>query len=191
MNVTEHAEIPKESTSPVKRREEKIVLSIDSFRKIVGAFVTGVTVVTTRDREGRLKGFTANAFSSVSLDPPLILVCVGKDNDTHSAITSTEATAFTVNILSADQRELADIFARKNSGAKFDGIDYREEITGAPILDGVLAYIECQAIECFSGGDHTIVVGAVHSLGENEQYRNPLLFYRGSYDILQSCKSLQ
>lgn len=167
------------------------MLSIASFRKIVGTFVTGVTVVTTRDREGRLKGFTANAFSSVSLDPPLILVCVGKDNDTYSAITSTEATAFTVSILSADQRELADIFARKNSGAKFDGVDYREEITGAPILDGVLAYIECQAVQCFDSGDHTIVVGAVQSVGENKQYRNPLLFYRGSYDTLQSCNILR
>lgn len=148
-------------------------------------------MVTTKDGEGLLRGFTANAFTSVSLDPPLILVCVGKDNDTYSAITNEEPTAFTVNILSADQRELANIFARKGSSEKFAGIDYREEVTGAPVLDGVLAHIECEAVECFNGGDHTILVGAVQSLGENEQDRDPLLFYRGSYGTLQSCRKLQ
>jgi flavin reductase (DIM6/NTAB) family NADH-FMN oxidoreductase RutF len=157
-------------------------VSAGDFRRTVGNFATGVTVVTTRDEEGNPKGFTANSFASLSLDPPLIIVCVDKRSDTHTAM-QREGVAFAVNILAEHQRELSRRFASKGGVGKFAGVAYRQEKTGAPILDEVLAVVECTVLERFDGGDHTVVVGEVQNVAAGEEAK-PLLYYRGSYNTL-------
>lgn len=154
-------------------------MAIDSsaMRRVLGHFATGVTVITTRDRNGRFYGLTANAFSSVSLAPPLLLVCVDKKAETYPFFA--ESKVFTVNILAAGQEDISRRFA-VSGGEKFEGIAYRVGANGAPILDGALAYIECRVWSECDGGDHTIYLGEVleaQVAGEGK----PLLFYRGGY----------
>lgn len=158
------------------------MISQDEFRKVVGNFATGVTVVTTRDEKGP-KGFTANAVTSLSLDPPSILVCVDKSCDTYPMLQE-EGAAFVINILSEEQEALSRRFASKGEN-KFDGVGYYEASTGAPIIADVLAFIECRAVNRFPGGDHDIVVGEIHNLGSQIRSK-PLLFYRGGYGVLQA-----
>jgi flavin reductase (DIM6/NTAB) family NADH-FMN oxidoreductase RutF len=152
----------------------------DTFRSALGRFASGVTVVTTRDAAGRDHGLTVSAFCSLSLDPPLVLVCIDKDASMHPVLD--EASHFAVNILAANQEALARRFAAPETD-RFDGIGYVRDTTGAPILDDVLAYVECRKKLVLPGGDHTIVIGEVehvevHSTG-------PLLYYRGGYAQLE------
>jgi flavin reductase (DIM6/NTAB) family NADH-FMN oxidoreductase RutF len=148
-----------------------------ALRRVMGHFVTGVTVVTTRDRDGHFYGMTANALTSVSLAPPLLLVCVDKKAETYPYFA--ESRAFTVNILSAEQEDISRRFA-VSGGEKFEGVTYRVGANGAPILDGALAYIECRVWSEFDGGDHTIYFGEVLE-AQVAGGGKPLLFYRGGY----------
>lgn len=146
------------------------------FRKTMGLFATGVTVVTTRTPNGRPHGLTANAFMSVSLDPPLVLVSIDKKTDTHGYLR--EAGIFSVNILREDHRHISDKFASKDPN-KFEGISHADKHTGAPVLDDALAWIDCRVVDEFEGGDHTLFLGevmAIEHLGGK-----PLLFYGGTY----------
>jgi len=149
------------------------------FRRALGCFATGVTVITALDEAGKPRGLTANAFSSLSLDPTLVLVCVDHRSDTFPVIG--QATAFAVNILAEEQRELSQRFARKGED-KFDGVPHHAGLTGAPVIDGALAVIECLVRESHEAGDHTIFIGNVqhveHAAGK------PLLFFRGNYAAL-------
>jgi len=170
-----------------ERTEQTSAICASDFRRVVGSFATGVTVITTRDPEGRPKGFTANAFTSLSLDPPLVIVCVDKSSETYPALAREDGAVFAVNILADHQEELSRRFASKG-GDKFGGVEFHEERTGAPILDGVLAHVECEVAQLFDGGDHTIVVGEVQNLGVNPEEADgptarPLLFYRGKYNV--------
>src|SRR2546421_11870949 len=113
------------------------------LRKVMGHFATGVTVVTTVSREGKLHGLTANAFSSVSLTPALCLVCVDKKADSYPSFE--ESKVFTVNILADSQEEVSRKFA-VSGGEKFEGVSYRLGANGAPILNDSLAYIECKIV---------------------------------------------
>lgn len=148
----------------------------NELRRVLGHFATGVTVVTTHGGDGRYFGLTANAFSSVSLVPPLILICVDKKAESYPAFEQSKV--FTVNILSADQEDLSRRFA-VSGGDKFEGVSYRTGANGAPILVGVLAYAECKLVAAYEGGDHMIYLGEVQETGAVEG--KPLLFYRGGY----------
>ncbi len=146
------------------------------LRRVMGHFATGVTVVTTVTPTGELSGLTANAVASVSLRPPLVLVCVDKTAESHPHIAQSKV--FTINILSDLQETVSRRFAGKGPD-KFVGISYRLGANGAPILDGVIAYLECVLKAAYEGGDHTIYVGEVT---QAETFSGkPLLFYRGGY----------
>lgn len=150
------------------------------LRTIMGRFATGITVLTAPGEHGH--GMTANAFSSVSLEPPLVLCCVSRAARMHSAILA--AQSFGVSILGADQRELARYFAdwRRPSGqAQFEAVDCTPgEKTGAPLLDGSIAWLECTLRHTYEGGDHSIFVGeVVSSMRGTDQ--DSLVFYGGGY----------
>lgn len=151
----------------------------DEFRIALSRFVSGVTVVTTLGRDQRPAGITVSAFSSVSLDPPLVLACIDKRASLHDSLT--EGTHFAVNILAGDQEEISRRFASKDH-ERFDGSAYRQGISGAPLLEGALAYIECRVVHAYPGGDHTIVVGEVESATVADH--RPLAYYRGRYSHL-------
>lgn len=146
------------------------------FRKVMGQFATGVTVVTTRTPDGRPHGLTANAFMSVSLDPPLVLVSIDKKTDTHGYLR--EAGVFCVNILREDHRHVSERFASKDP-QKFEGVSHSDKHTGAPVLDDALAWIDCRVVNEFGGGDHTLYLGEVTAL--EHRGGKPLLFYGGKY----------
>ena len=154
-------------------------ISSDEFRHAVGHFATGVTVVTSIDSEGEPVGTTANAVSSLSLDPPLILVCFDKTSVTLEAIH--RHGAFVVNVLSAPQQELSANFARRGLAAVWDGVEHRPGPTGSPRLEGALAVLECTVEHSLPGGDHEIIVGRVQYAQTSGDGGAPLLFWRGSY----------
>jgi flavin reductase (DIM6/NTAB) family NADH-FMN oxidoreductase RutF len=149
------------------------------LRRVMGHFATGVTVITTVDKAGTPNGLTANAFMSLSLDPPLILISVDKGATCYACFELQNG--FTVNFLSEGQEEISRRFATKGAD-KFAGLQWRAGSNGAAIIDGVLGYVECKIAQCHDGGDHTIVVGEivnVDAIGER-----PLLFFKGKYQRL-------
>ena len=146
------------------------------YRQVLGHFATGVTVVTASAGDQPV-GLAVNSFTSVSLDPPLISVCIASVWSTWSLVC--EAGAFCVNILGEDQEALCRAFAARGP-KRFGGIGFEPARSGAPILAGVLAWIDCSIEAEHQAGDHVIVVGRVHDLGVSREYR-PLVFYRGGY----------
>lgn len=152
------------------------------FRGVMGHFATGVTVITTHDGNGQLFGLTANAVSSVSLDPPLLLCCVDKKAESFAAFGASRV--FTVNILSNEQEVLSRKFA-KSGGDKFEGVGYQVGASGAPILNDVLAHLECEVRYEFEAGDHTIFVGEPVSMAMDQE-TDPLLYFRGGYRNLRA-----
>lgn len=145
-------------------------------RKIMGRFATGVTVVTT-SKEGRHGGLTANAICSLSLDPPLVMVAVDKRAGSHAELLAHQC--FAVNILASDQEEISQRFAK--SGPKdFSGLKWKAAVTGAPILEGTLGYVDCRLHEVLHGGDHDIFVGEIVA-GEFSEGGQPLLYFSGKY----------
>jgi flavin reductase (DIM6/NTAB) family NADH-FMN oxidoreductase RutF len=148
----------------------------NELRRVMGHFATGVTVITTLRASGELHGLTANAFTSVSLIPPLVLVCVDKKAESYPCFE--ESKVFTVNILASDQEALSRRFA-VSGGEKFQGVAYRAGANSAPILEGSLAYIECRITQTIDGGDHTIYLGEVEQAETREV--KALLFFRGGY----------
>jgi 3-hydroxy-9,10-secoandrosta-1,3,5(10)-triene-9,17-dione monooxygenase reductase component len=156
------------------------VIGPDEFRKLLGHFATGVTIVTTCDADARPTGLTVSAFASLSLDPPLVLICVAHKSQTYPALR--ERGRFVVNMLSAEQEALSRRFATTRLD-KFDGVAYRPSPAGLPLIDGALAWLECVTVATHDEGDHTVFVGRVErgeaSLGE------PLLYYRGGYKRLR------
>jgi flavin reductase (DIM6/NTAB) family NADH-FMN oxidoreductase RutF len=147
------------------------------YRDVVGRFATGVTVVTFQN-EYVTRGMTANAVSSLSLDPTLLLVCVAKNAMVHSQLE--DADAFAVNILAEDQMEISRTFAQRGIQSMAD-VPYRTGKTGAPIIEGALAWFECEVYDRLSGGDHTIYIGRVIELSLERPEAGPLLFYGGAY----------
>lgn len=148
----------------------------DLFRAVLGRFASGITVITARDAQGTPHGMTVSAFSSLSLDPPLVLVCVG--NDATMAPVMAAAESFAVNVLSDVQEALSRRFAGKVDD-RFAGVGYREGELGDPVLDDVLASLQCRVVARHPAGDHVIVVGLVeHGAARDAK---PLLYYRGGY----------
>lgn len=148
----------------------------DEFRHALGRFASGVTVVTTRDASGRLHGITVSAFCSVSLEPPLIMVCIEKKAGSHHAFS--DGKAFIVNILRDNQQHISDRFASRISD-KFAGVSYRSGIEDLPTLEGALANLECILKYSYEAGDHTIFVGQIEKshVADGE----PLIYFHGSY----------
>ena len=157
-------------------------MSIDSdlFRSVLSRFATGVTIITTHDGEGRDHGMTVSAFSSLSLDPPLVLVAIGHDA-TMAPVMAT-ATSFAVNILSESQEGLSRRFSGKLDD-RFAGVGTSRGALGDALLDDALATLVCRVVARHPAGDHDIVVGEVEE-GEAHDGR-PLLYYRGGYAQLE------
>jgi flavin reductase (DIM6/NTAB) family NADH-FMN oxidoreductase RutF len=152
------------------------------FRHAIGHFATGVTVVTSIGLDGEPVGTTANAVSSLSLDPPLVLVCFDRASLTLEAVVGHGA--FVVNVLAAPQRHLSANFARRGLAAAWDEIRHRPGLTGSPRLHGVLAALECTVEHRLPGGDHEIVVGRVRDVETAAGDVAPLLYWRGAYASL-------
>lgn len=151
-----------------------------AFRAVLGRFSSGVTIVTLVDSEGADCGMTVSAFCSVSLEPPLVLICVDHAASIHGSIANTES--FTVNILSEGQEALARRFADPESD-RFDGIGFTRGGNGSAILGDVLGYVQCKVVTRHSTGDHDIIIGEVEEASANEG--RPLLYYRGGYAQLE------
>jgi flavin reductase (DIM6/NTAB) family NADH-FMN oxidoreductase RutF len=156
-----------------------------ALRHAMGHFATGVTVVTSIDATGRPVGTTANAVSSLSLEPPLLLVCFDRSSQTLAAIATHGA--FAVNILAAPQQELSANFARRGLAADWNDVPHRPGLTGSPRLHGVLATLECTVEHRLPGGDHEIVVGRVRHAQTSDGEVAPLLFWRGRYASLNGA----
>jgi len=150
------------------------------FREVLGHFATGVAVVTAME-DGNPVGFTCQAFTSLSLDPPMVALAPGKNSTSWPRIV--RVGRFCVNVLADDQEALSRDFA-KSGGDKFTGVGWRPAGNGAPLLDGVLAWIECVFVEAHDAGDHELVVGRVEDMGVNGG--RPLLFYRGGFGTFAS-----
>lgn len=146
------------------------------LRRVMGLFATGVTVLTTRDDQGRPYGLTANAVTSLSLTPPLLLICIDKKAETHPHFLT--ARCFVVNILSEDQEELSARFA-KSGGDKFGSLAFSTNQDGVPVLEHTLAHLECRILETHEGGDHVIHIGEVHHA--EARGGRPLLYFQGKY----------
>jgi flavin reductase (DIM6/NTAB) family NADH-FMN oxidoreductase RutF len=156
-------------------------MSVDpaSFRKALGQFATGVTVVTTRDAGRQPLGLTVSAFCSVSLQPPLVLVCVDHGSETNAAMR--ESGLFAVNVLEETQEDLSRRFAARGR-AKLQGFPFAEGKLGLPLVAGALAHVECRVRSFHDEGDHTVWVGEVRSLSAHPG--RPLLYHAGAYRAL-------
>ncbi|MEX1182468.1 MAG: flavin reductase family protein [Gemmatimonadota bacterium] len=150
------------------------------FRRILGHWTTGVTIVATSTAAGEPRGLTANAIASVSLDPPLVLACIERAADSHDPIR--DAGFFSINVLAQDDERVARRFAGNDSADKFVGIAYHSEVTGAPVLDSALAWLDCQVHEAIEAGDHSIFIGRV--VAGDAVEGEPLVYYRGGYSRL-------
>ncbi len=146
------------------------------LRNVMGHFATGVTVITTKDNAGKYYGLTANAFTSLSLHPPLLLICVDKSADCYACFE--ESKVFAVNFLSEDQEELSRRFATKGIN-KFEGVRWHVGQLGIPLLEGAMGHIECKVVAGYEGGDHTIYVGEIQAAEASGD--RPLLFFKGKY----------
>ena len=145
------------------------------FREVLGHFATGVTIVTALE-DGEPVGFTCQSFAALSLDPPMVILAPSRSSTSWPRIR--EAGAFCVNILEEHQEALSRTFA-VSGGDKFDGIGWKPGLTGAPVLEGSLAMVECRLGEIFDGGDHELVTGLVVAMNIGEG--GPLLFYRSGF----------
>jgi flavin-dependent trigonelline monooxygenase, reductase component len=153
---------------------------IAELRRTLGSFATGVTVATTLDSTGAPKGFTASSFASVSLDPPLVLICVDKAASCYPAFAGT--THFGVNILCEDQQHVSRRFASR-SADKFADMPWIPGATGSPIFPDSTAWLDCELHDRVEAGDHLIVIGKVLSFGHSPE-KQPLGYHRGSYIAL-------
>ena len=146
----------------------------------MGRFASGVTVVTATDDAGSAYGMTVSAFASVSLQPPLVVVCIDHAASLHDTLTN--APYFAVNILASTQEPIARRFA--DTGAHgFEGIGYRNGDNGVPILNDVLAFVECRRVSSETAGDHTVIIG--ETVATSMRDARPLLYYRGGFAQLE------
>ncbi|HEV8388922.1 MAG TPA: alpha/beta fold hydrolase, partial [Dongiaceae bacterium] len=147
-----------------------------SLRRALGAFATGVTVVSTVQGDGTPRGFTANSFTSVSLDPPLVLVCIAKTASGFDIFSA--AARFSISVLAMDQREISGLFASK-AADKFERAAWRRSAGGNPIIEGAAAWFDCRTHSVVDAGDHAVLIGRVLDFGDTSN--NPLGYCRGAY----------
>ncbi len=164
--------------SKQNNKQAQAVANADNgaMRQALGKFPTGVTVVTTTAPGGEPVGFTANSFTSVSLKPPLVLICLAKIASLCEVFAA--ADSYAINILAADQEDLSNRFASRG-GDRFNLVDWHAEITGSPILEGTAAWLDCTLKEVIDGGDHLLLLGEVQSSAFTDAM--PLGYYAGSY----------
>ena len=153
-----------------------------ALRNAMGNFCTGVVIATGMDGTTPV-GFAAQSFVSLSLDPPLVALCPGNSSTSWPKIKSSGH--FCINILGQDQKPICDVMAR-SGGDKFADVNWRTEQTGAPILEGVVGFVECELEDEHAAGDHTIAVGRVVNFEVVDQSAAPLLFFKGSYGGFQA-----
>jgi flavin reductase (DIM6/NTAB) family NADH-FMN oxidoreductase RutF len=156
-----------------------MAVSHEEFRQALGRFASGVTVVTCKGDDGNPCGLTVSAFSSLSLEPPLVLICIDRRASVYENLK--EGSCFAVNVLAQDQESVSRRFASREAD-RFKGIGYREGKTGAPLIEGALAFIECRVVHSHPGGDHTVFIGQVESSEVNDG--KPLLYFRGGYSSI-------
>lgn len=155
----------------------RVSVGPDDFKRALGAWATGVTIVTTRAGE-RVHGMTVSAFTEISLTPPLVLVCADKSSNTLPLIL--EGRVFAVNVLARDQEALSNKFAsKKDEWQRFDGLEYDVGTTGAPLLRDTTATLDCDVVAQHDHGDHIVIVGEVREVRTSD--REPLLHYKGRY----------
>ena len=155
------------------------IFTSENFRQVLGSFPTGVTIVTVKDGKEK-RGITVNSFCSVSLNPPLILICIGNEHKTHKLIK--DSGVFAVNILREDQKELSERFSKVNRPKeRFKGLSTWVAVTGSPILEGCLAFIDCKVVSEYPGGDHTLFLAQAEAIGSAEDHGKALVFYQGKY----------
>ena len=155
------------------------------FRTTLGQFASGV-VVATGCLNGEPAGFAAQSFTSLSLDPPLVALCPAKSSTSWPKLR--DSGSFCINILAESQRLLSDVFARTGVD-KFAELDWRAGATGSPVLAEALAYVDCELVDEYDAGDHTIAVGRVRDLGILDGERGPLVFFRGAYQLLDGAQA--
>ena len=158
-----------------------MAVSGDAFRDVLSHWATGVTVVTTC-HDGEIHGMTVNSFSSLTLEPPLVLFCADRSAHTYGLVEASGV--FAVNVLSAGQEELSNLFAGRypeRDADRFAGVAYRQAVTRAPILQGSLGYLDCRVVARYPQGTHTIFVGAVAAAELLLPDVPPLLYYHRRY----------
>lgn len=148
----------------------------------MGQFATGITIVTT-DYQGKKYGFTANSFTSVSLDPPLVLFCLNKDSEGCEEFKASEC--FAINMLSSEQAELSNRFANSKlkPNERFEGLNTSTAQTGAPLLENTLGWFDCKLFQHYEAGDHIIFIGEVVDMHRSES-EEPILYFAGKYRFL-------
>lgn len=157
-------------------------IDANHFRRACGQWATGVSIVTTADPDGKPYGLTMNAVSSLSLDPPMFLVCVDKNSDTREPMLA--GGNFCVNVLTTEQQDLSNRFAKKGDD-KFVDVEWEVSASGAPRLASTLMSIACEVSEVFSGGDHDIICGTVCEIVQSTHAQaKPLLYYGGGYGAI-------
>ncbi|MNZ28411.1 Flavin-dependent monooxygenase, reductase subunit HsaB [compost metagenome] len=159
------------------------MIDTNAYKQVMGSFPSGVTVITTLDDDGQVVGLTASAFSSLSMDPALVLFCPNYSSDSYPVLIRNKR--FAIHLLSADQRDEAYAFAKKGKD-KAQGIDWTLSELGNPLLADATAIIECELWREYEGGDHAILVGAVKNLIVPEQEVVPMIYCRGKMGALQA-----
>ena len=149
------------------------------FRHALSHFATGVTVITSISQGGEPVGTTASAVASLSLEPPLVLVCLARSSATLASLRSHGA--FAINVLAAEQQRLSSHFARSGNSVSWEDVTHRLSHGSVPLLDGALAVVECSVERCVEAGDHEIVIGRLQSSDLSGSGRDPLLHFRGAY----------
>ena len=163
-------------------------IAADAFRRVMGHFVTGVTVVTTLTDDGP-QGITVNALSSISLDPPLVMVALDRRRFITPSVRRTGR--YAVNVLAEDRQALSDCFAGapvEPGRDAFCGATWTPGATGLPLLDGAIATLECTVAETFQAGDHELFIGRVDAMANVEPHPMPLLYYRRQYLRIQRAE---
>ncbi|MEQ8991521.1 MAG: flavin reductase family protein [Pseudomonadales bacterium] len=155
------------------------------FRNTLGQFCTGV-VIATGCVDGRPAGFAAQSFTSVSLDPPRVALCPAKTSTSWPQLRASGS--FCINILAADQKPVCDVFAQSGID-KFAALAWRPGVTGSPVLEGVLAYVDCDHEAVHDAGDHNVVLGRVRDVRILDTEGSPLLIFRGRYGHFQTLEA--
>jgi flavin reductase (DIM6/NTAB) family NADH-FMN oxidoreductase RutF len=159
------------------------MIDSNTFRSVLGRFASGVTIVTTRDDAGGDHGMTVSAFCSVSLEPPLVLVCIDHAASMYTLLERDGRCRFGISILSSEQEAYSRRFAIDPDTGRFDGIAYNRGDSGVVLLDDALAHLECRVLEFHDAGDHTVFIAEVERA--EARHGRPLLYYRGGYAQLE------
>lgn len=162
-------------------RRKRVTVEPARFRHVLSHFCSGIVVVTGMTRNHPV-GFTCQSFTSLSLEPPLVMFAAARTSRSWPRVKA--AGRFAVNVLADEQEEISRTFAR-NGADKFAGLAWRTGVTGAPLIEGALAHIECRLASAYDGGDHEIAVGRVVALEDHQPGEHPLLFFRSEYRSLR------